>query len=158
MRENIVYFLVFLLLCGSSPCFAESSKKITKKNCSIKHANSLLFHAENDLKLLKYCRENISDNKELITKVEESLFKKLSEISSISPSLDELGGTPLNVIASILNYQSDNLIHYSGPYKNEIVHNYLTSIANSLIEQDDKYGKLPTTPLIKFYKNNKKTK
>ncbi len=158
MGGNILSICIVLLLCSSSPCFAESSRKITKRNCSVKHANSLLFHAENDLKLLKYCRENICDNKGLITKVEESLFKKLSEISSISPTLDELGGTPLNVIVSIVNYQSDNLFHYSGLYKNEIVDNYLTSITNSLIEQDDKYGRLPTTPLITFYKNNKKTK
>ncbi len=157
MKKIILYLLVIIVMIYSSLCFASSEKRSAIQYTNLKIANVLLFHGKYDIELLVYCRQNIGNNTVLISKVEESLYKKLSEVSSIAPSLEELGGTPINVIASVINYRNNYKLLYAGPYRNQVVDNYLQIITDSLIEQKDKYGRLPTTPLIEFYKHYKQS-
>ncbi len=158
MKKTILCMLVAILLYCSCSSFDGSDKRAARHTTNLKIANVLLSYAGYDIDLLDYCRQNLGDNTVLISKIEESLYMKLSEVSSTSPTIDKLGGTPLNVLASIINYQNDNVIYYSGPLRNKIVDDYLTLITDSLLEQKDKFGRIPTSPLMKFYKDNEEKK
>lgn len=138
----------------SSISFVNSEERSKSHLVNLKIANVLLFHAKYDIELTNYCRKNFEDNIMLISKVEESLYRKVSEVSSTAPLLKELGGTPINVIASVITCQNNYKPLYNGPYRNQIVNNYIQLITDSLIDNKHKYGRLPTTPLMEFYKQN----
>lgn len=144
--------LVFILNANLS-C-ASSTRKSAPRITNLKIANVLLFHAKSDIELIYYCRENLGSNTEVISKLEESLYRKISEVSSTAPLLEDMGGTPINVLASVINYQKNYKSFYKGPYRNQVVDNYLQIITDSLLEQKSKYGRLPTIPLIEFYKQH----
>ncbi|WP_339132892.1 MAG: hypothetical protein WGN25_11360 [Candidatus Electrothrix sp. GW3-4] len=151
-KFTCLLFLVFIFNANLS--YASTTKKSASRITNLKIANVLLFHAKSDIELIRYCRENLSGNTEVISKLEESLYRKISEVSSTAPLLKDMGGTPINILASIINYQKNYKPFYTGPYRNQVVDSYLQIITDSLLEQKSKYGRLPTTPLIEFYKQH----
>ncbi len=158
MAKIIIVAILCLLLGGIHLSLANDGENSVNRTNDVGDANALLYHAKHDIDLLNYCRGHFNQEEQLIEKIEETLYRKLSEVSDISPSFDELAGTPLFVVVDVINYKNKYDIYYEGVFNNERVNNYLNLIRDSLVDNTEEYKRLPLSPLIEFYKNYEQTK
>jgi hypothetical protein len=125
------------------------------KRKDISYANVLLFEIKYEIELLNLCHKNPAENKELIRKIEEMLFRKMLLISDINPSIDDLKGTPLDSLVQVVNYNKHYKILYTGPYYSQSVLNYLKLIEETLIKEEEYMKRIKTEALMEFYGNQK---
>lgn len=125
------------------------------ENKAISYANILLFEIKHELELLELCQKNPLENKVLIRKIEEMLFRKMLLISDINPSINDLKGTPLNSLVQVVNYNKNYEILYTGPYYSQSVLNFLKLIEETLIKEEEYMKRIKTEALMEFYANQK---